>query len=289
MIKNILTVDLEDWFVVENLKDNINIDDWSNLPSRVTDNTARLLDLFDYYNVRATFFVLGWIAEKSPRLISTIATYGHEIACHSYAHVRVDSLKPEEFRKDTQKAINVIEDACGIRPRGYRAPSWSINSRLSWAFEILAECGFYYDSSIYPIKHDIYGEPGGPRQIFRMDFKNNRFLFEIPASTIRFIGKDLPIGGGGYLRHSPLWFTLRMIRKLNMENHPAVIYIHPWEIDKDQPRMDNLSAVQRYRQYGSVATLRRKLEKLLSKFDFCPAGDYIDSLKKRPIGFNREH
>jgi polysaccharide deacetylase family protein (PEP-CTERM system associated) len=287
MIKNILTVDLEDWFVVENLKDAISFNKWGELQSRVEKTAARLLELFEFYNVRATFFTLGWVAEKYPDLIYTIASYGHEIGCHSYRHDRVDAMTKADFRKDTELAIKTIENACGIAPRGYRAPSWSINSKISWAFEVLADSGFLYDSSIYPIKHDIYGEPGGPKRIFKMDLGNNKSLYEIPASTIKFFGKDFPVGGGGYLRHSPFWFTEKMISKLNRQNIPAVIYIHPWELDKNQPRMENLSAFQKYRQYGSIETLQKKFELILQKFDFCPAGDYITTLKRKPIGFDR--
>ncbi|MFH2035511.1 MAG: XrtA system polysaccharide deacetylase [Candidatus Zixiibacteriota bacterium] len=287
MIKNILTVDLEDWFVVENLKDHVSFDKWDKLPKRVEETTARLLEIFDYYNVRATFFTLGWIAEKHPHLINMVASFGHEIGCHSYQHNRIDKMGKTTFRKDTTLAVEAIYNACGIVPIGYRAPSWSINSSILWAYEVLADLGFAYDSSIYPIKHDIYGEPGGPKRVFRMDLKNGKSIFEIPASTVKIFGKDFPVGGGGYLRHSPLWFTSRMINKLNQNNQPAVIYIHPWEIDKDQPRMENLSAFQKYRQYGSIDTLQRKLELILKKFDFCSAGDYIEQIKRRPIGFDR--
>ncbi|MEW5925595.1 MAG: polysaccharide deacetylase family protein, partial [Candidatus Zixiibacteriota bacterium] len=156
-MKNILTVDLEDWFVVENLKANIKFEEWNELSDRVVDNTNRLLELFDYYNVSATFFVLGWIAEKHPRLINRVSAMGHEVACHSYRHDRVDNLSEKQFREDTLRAVAAIEKACGITPVGYRAPSWSINSRVKWAYEELADMGFLYDSSMYPIKHDIYG------------------------------------------------------------------------------------------------------------------------------------
>jgi polysaccharide deacetylase family protein (PEP-CTERM system associated) len=286
-MKNILTVDLEDWFVVENLKEEIAFQEWSELPARVTENTQRLLDLFDHHGVRATFFVLGWIAERHPHLIRTIASCGHEVACHSYYHNRIDRMGEEEFRKDTEMAIKAIADASGVRPVGYRAPSWSINSRIPWAFEILAEKEFLYDSSTYPIKHDIYGEPEGPKRIVKMDLENGRTLYEIPASTVSVFGKNFPVGGGGYLRHSPFWFTGKMIRKLNRTNRPAVIYIHPWELDDNQPKLKSLSLFQRYRQYGSIVTLKRKMELLLEKFDFCPAGYYIKGMIRKPIGFER--
>nr|MBN2278035.1 DUF3473 domain-containing protein [candidate division Zixibacteria bacterium] len=287
MVKNILTVDLEDWFVVENLKQNLDYRQWQELPSRVVKNTNLLLEMFDNAGVRATFFVLGWIAERHPRLIYDIASHGHEIACHSYHHRRIDSFDKEEFRRDTEMAVKTIRESCGVHPVGYRAPSWSINARIPWAFEILEEMGFIYDSSIYPIKHDIYGEPGAPKKIFKMQLENGRYLYEIPASTVNILGKSFPVGGGGYLRHSPFWFTRRMISRLNRANRPAVIYIHPWELDEDPPRLKGLSYFQKFRQYGSIKTLRHKMELLLRAFDFCSAKDYTKSLIRKPIGFER--
>lgn len=287
MVLNILTVDLEDWFVVENLKGKITSDQWEKLPARVEKNTELMLELFSHYGVRATFFTLGWVARKFPKLIELVARYDHEIACHSFLHNRVDQMNAEAFRKDTQAAVSAIEDACGVRPLGYRAPSWSINSRIPWAYEVLSELGFLYDSSVYPIKHDIYGDPGGLRTVTSLNLNNGKKLWEIPASTAKILGKDFPIGGGGYLRHSPLWFTRRMIHKLNRQNQPTVIYLHPWEVDRDQPRVEGLSAFQRYRQYGSIGTLVRKVEFLLKEFDFCTASEYIWRLTKRPIGFEQ--
>ena len=285
---NILTVDLEDWFVVENLKENIDSQEWEKLPSRMEKTTEKLLDLFDTYGVRATFFVLGWIAEKYPRLINEIAVLGHEIGCHSYRHRRVDTMTPQEFKEDTKRAIDIIAEASGSLPIGYRAPSWSINSRVMWAYDILAELGFMYDSSVYPIKHDIYGEPDGPRTIFRLKTKSGKKIYEIPASTVSIMGKNFPVGGGGYLRHSPLWFTTKMIKKLNEHNLPAIVYIHPWEFDENQPRLQGVSWLQKYRQYGSTSTLIKKMEILLDSFDFCPAADYIKNIVRKPIGFGRE-
>jgi len=286
-MKNILTVDLEDWFVVENLKGNIQFDEWDELPARVVENTNRLLELFDHYSVSATFFVLGWIAEKHPRLIYNVASMGHEVACHSYQHGRVDSLTEKQFREDTKRAVQAIGEACGVSPVGYRAPSWSINSKIPWAFEVLAEMDFLYDSSVYPIKHDIYGEPGGPKRTVKIILDSGKSIYEVPASTVSILGRNFPVGGGGYLRHSPFWFTKKMIRKLNRDNHPAIIYIHPWEIDSDQPRLDGLTALQRYRQYGSIPTIERKMELLLQTFDFCTIKDYIRRLVRKPIGFGR--
>ncbi len=288
MANNILTVDLEEWFVVENLKDNIKYSDWDELPSRVVGNAERLLELFDRHGVRATFFVLGWVADRFPHLIQNIALSGHEIACHSFRHIMVNKVEKDVFQSDTEMAIQAIKRACGIAPAGYRAPSWSIDSSTPWAFEILARLGFTYDSSIFPVKHDIYGDPMGPKEIFRMRLESGRLLFEVPASTINIFGKNLPICGGGYLRHSPLWYTCKVIDKLNRENKPAVVYVHPWELDMELPRLKGLTMFQRYRQYGSISTLMRKLERLLSEFEFGPAGAYVEKLTRKPIGFERD-
>jgi len=282
---NILTVDLEDWFVVENLRNQVSYAEWDELPLRIEENTRRLLRLFQRYRVRATFFVLGWIAEKKPELIAEIAYAGHEIACHSFAHARVDSLDEGTFKRDTERAIDSVVKATGMVPMGYRAPSWSINSRLPWAFEVLAGLGFKYDSSIYPVKHDIYGEPSAPRNFFKMQLDSGRILYELPASTVRFWGRNIPVGGGGYLRLAPYWFTSSMIRRINGQGWPAIVYIHPWELDENQPRMKGLSAFQKYRQYGSIPLLKMKLGKLLSEFDFMAAGDYVDLKTKKKIGF----
>lgn len=287
MPTNILTVDLEDWFVVENLKENIDFREWDELPSRVVGNTERLLDLFERHEVRATFFVLGWVADRFPALIDEIAAAGHEIACHSYRHLLVKKADKELFRLDTEMAIKAIRNACGIAPVGYRAPSWSIDSTTKWAFEILADLGFTYDSSLFPIKHDIYGDPSAPNEIFKMKLEDGRVLHEIPASTVKVLGKRLPVCGGGYLRHSPLWYTAGIIRKMNRLGQPAVLYVHPWELDNNMPRLKGLSLLQKYRQYGSISTLLRKLNYLLGEFEFCPAREYLETLNRKPIGFER--
>ncbi len=287
MVTNILTVDLEEWFVVENLRDVIAREEWEDLPKRVEKNTREILSLFADYHVRATFFVLGWVAEKFPQIIKEIAIAGHEIGCHSYYHRRVDTLDRDEFKRDTEMAVNAIFKATGISPVGYRAPSWSINSRIQWAFEVLAELGFEYDSSLFPIAHDLYGEPDAPTGTFRMQLDNGMTLYEVPASTIRIFGKNFPVGGGGYLRHGPLWFTAWMINRLNADKRPAVLYIHPWEIDREHPKLDGLNALQKYRQYGSISTLMIKLEKLFRKFDFYSARDYLGTIKRKKIGFER--
>jgi len=282
---NLLTVDLEEWFVVEALAGRYPGDEWKKLTSTLERNTVKLLQLFQRYDTRATFFVLGYCAEMFPDLIAEIYANGHEVACHSYTHRRVDSLDAEEFRLDTRRAINAIVKACGARPLGYRAPSWSINDGVPWAFEILAELGFEYDSSIFPIKHDLYGMPKGPRELFRMKLSEGRFLYELPASTYRLLWWNLPIAGGGYLRHCPYWYSRRMIERMNRRGKPAVVYIHPWEIDPEPPPIEGLSNLQRLRMFGSTGILMIKLEKLLRDFSFTTVVHYIQSQRQQQIGF----
>lgn len=275
---NLLTVDLEEWFVVEVLHDRVDRTAWPDLPSTVIDNSRRLLELFDQRQVRATWFALGWVAERYPGLIREIHKAGHEIACHSYGHRRVNTMTPEEFREDTVRAIETIQNAIGSPPKGYRAPSWSITNKIPWAFDILAELGFLYDSSIFPIKHDIYGIPGGPREVFRMRCADGRILYELPASTLRLLGQNIPVSGGGHLRHTPYWYSRQMIKKVNDAGMATMIYIHPWEIDPDPPRVEDLTMLQWLRTYGSTAVFAHKLDRLITDFRFLCIEDYLAQL-----------
>lgn len=284
---NLLTVDLEEWFVVETLSNRFTMADWDKLESTVIKNTHRLLQLFKNKDVLATWFVLGWVAERFPALVKEISQEGHEIACHSFRHIRVNSLDPISFRKDTELALEVITKATNKQPIGYRAPSWSIDDSTPWAFDILSELGFEYDSSIYPIKHDIYGVPNGPRHTFKMNLESGRTIFEIPASTYRFMGHNFPVAGGGFLRNSPYWYTKWIIGKLNNNNNSAVVYLHPWEIDTDPPQLEGLTIMQKFRTSGSTSVFYYKLDKLLSDFKFTTMNDYLKNIKKkRQIGFH---
>lgn len=284
---NLLTVDLEEWFVVEVLRDRYPQETWATLPSTLTANVRRLLSLFYEKNVKATWFILGWCAEHHPTIIEEIAALGHEIACHSYWHRRVDSLTPEAFREDTQRAIEAIVNATGVIPRGYRAPSWSIHNRVAWAFDVLADLGFDYDSSIFPIKHDLYGMPTGPRKLFGMETSSGKLLYEFPNSTYRLLGRNVPVSGGGYLRHSPYWYSRQMIRKLNAEGSPAMIYVHPWELDPKPPQVEGLSPVQWFRTYGSTDIFSYKINRLLTDFRFSTISDYIDERAGQEVGSHR--
>jgi polysaccharide deacetylase family protein (PEP-CTERM system associated) len=266
----ILSVDVEDYFQVEAFSRDIRREDWDQWPSRVVDNTKRLLDLYDEYDAKATFFILGWVAHKFPGLVRDIVSRGHEPACHSYWHRLVYSLTPEKFRQDLRDARHAIEQAGGVPVRGYRAPSWSINASCLWALDVLAEDGFSYDSSIYPIRHDVYGMPQAKRFPHHVPSAHGHGLTEFPPATVRIWDTNLPTAGGGYLRILPLWYTEWSLRRLAAENGEAVVvYVHPWEIDPQQPRVSTRWK-SKLRHYTNLATMEGKLRHLLATRQFQP-------------------
>jgi polysaccharide deacetylase family protein (PEP-CTERM system associated) len=268
-IINAMSVDVEDYFQVSAFEKIVSPQEWDHFESRVEANTDRMLRLFDDVGVRATFFVLGWVAERYPGLVRRIAAQGHEIASHSYAHRLVYELTPDEFRADLRRAKTAIEAAAGTPVLGYRAPSYSVVARSTWALEILAEEGYAYDASIFPIRHDRYGIPDAPRHIHRIDV-GDRSIVEVPGSTVRYGGVNLPIAGGGYFRILPYQWTRWGIRHLNRrESRPAVFYIHPWEIDPDQPRLPG-SRMSRARHYRNLSKTEERLKRLLRDFRFGP-------------------
>ncbi|MEZ5359399.1 MAG: DUF3473 domain-containing protein [Candidatus Zixiibacteriota bacterium] len=278
-MNNILTVDLEDWFSVEIFQSRIARDTWDNLESVVERNTENILRIFEEKGVKATFFVLGWIADKYPHIVSDVSASGHEIACHSYYHRMVSSLDPDEFKRDSEKAINAIVKACGQVPKGYRSPSWGMKKEMQWAFDILDEFGFIYDSSIFPIRHDIYGDIKSPRRPYEIPVKSGRTIIEVPATTILLFGSRMPLAGGGWLRQLPYWFTKWGINKLNANNTSAMTYFHPWELDTNLPRV-KLDMKNKIRQYANINTMQTKVERLLDDFDFIPMLDYITLLRE---------
>ena len=202
-----ISVDVEDYFHAEAFADRITPESWQNFPPRVVDNTRRVLDLFSRAGVKATFFILGWVADREPSLVREIVDAGHEVGCHSFWHRRLWRMTPAEFREDTRRALDVIQDACGRKVVGYRAPTFSLVRKSLWAVEILAEEGFVYDSSVFPIHHDLYGMPEAPRFPFCWKLPSGTTLFEIPMTTVRVLGWNFPLGGGGYLRILPMWYT----------------------------------------------------------------------------------
>ncbi len=261
MKQSILTVDVEDYFHVEAFSNEIPTSDWGAFSCRVEHNTLRLLDLLDECQARATFFILGWVAERFPALVQEIVRRGHEPACHSYWHRLVYRLGREEFRKDTLRAKNVIEQSAGMQVSGYRAPSYSITPQSLWALEILVEVGFSYDSSMFPIHHDTYGIPKAPRRPFRIHTSAGP-LIEYPITTFRWAGQNFPVAGGGYLRILPNWYTRLGVARLRAEEMPLIVYVHPWEIDPEQPRIAS-EWKSRLRHYTNLRCTESRLRGLL--------------------------
>jgi len=261
---NGLSVDVEDWFQVGAFERVIDPADWDSLPSRVEDNCARILDLFAQAGVSATFFTLGWIAHRHPHLIRRIHEAGHEVASHGMAHARVFTLGPRGFSADLREATRILEDAASTPIRGYRAPSFSIDARTPWAFEILAAHGFAWSSSVAPVVHDHYGWREAPRFAFR-PLVGHDFV-EVPVTTAEWAGRRFAAGGGGFFRVLPYAFSAAAIRQVNSrERRPAVFYFHPWEIDPGQPRIA-APLRSRLRHYSRLGAMEGKLGRLLRDF-----------------------
>jgi len=266
-VLNAMTIDVEDYFHASAFAGIVTSSSWSSCESRVCRNTERILDLLERADVRATFFVLGWVAERFPTLIQRIRNHGHELASHSYDHGLVYDKTPDDFRDDLRRAKTAIESAAGVAIRGYRAPSYSITKRSLWALDVLVSEGYAYDSSIYPIHHDRYGIPTWNRHIHRVQ-RAEGGLWELPGSTVRHIGTNFPVGGGGYFRLLPYWWTRNGIRALNdVESKPAIFYLHPWEIDPEQPRL-NVGIATRFRHYHNLDRTTSRLRRLLAEFRF---------------------
>ncbi len=269
-IRNALTVDVEDYYQVSAFESVVRFEDWDRYESRVEKNTRRVLDLLDEYQTKGTFFILGWVAERHPELVRLIHRRGHEVASHGYAHRRVYTQSQEQFREETRRCKKLLEDLIGEPILGYRAASYSITAQSLWALDILAEEGFRYDSSIFPIRHDLYGIPGHQRFFHELNGDGRRAIAEVPLSTIRLAGINFPVAGGGYLRLLPYALNHLAIRSLNgSESQPAVVYFHPWEIDPDQPRMP-AAWLSRFRHYTNLGRMETRLRKLLSGFSFGP-------------------
>jgi len=279
---NALTIDVEDYFHVQAFADVISSAHWDEYPVRVERNTFRLLEILGRRNVKATFFILGWVADRCPALVRAIVDSGHEIGSHGYGHRMLTRGSQANFREDLIRAKSTIEDQTGSRVTCFRAPSYSITSKTLWALEILAEFGFEYDSSIFPIRHDYYGIPDAPRFPHYWSLKSGARLLEFPPSTVRILGINVPIAGGGYLRLLPYKVTAWAIRRLNQkEDQPAMVYLHPWEIDPDQPRLV-ASWSSRFRQYQNLQTTEKKLTRLLDDFSWAPMSKVLSGYG-RPI------
>jgi polysaccharide deacetylase family protein (PEP-CTERM system associated) len=265
---NALTIDVEDYYHVTGFESVIPRADWDSYKSRVERNTLRLLDLLDAHQTRATFFVLGWVAERHPHLVRAIHARGHEVASHGYAHQRIYTQTPAQFRQETQRSMGLLQDIIGEGIHGYRAASYSITNESLWALDILGEEGFTYDSSIFPIHHDRYGIPGYQRFCHRLTVHGKGRLIEFPLSTVRLAGINVPIAGGGYFRLFPYSLIRWGIKHINaQERQPVVVYIHPWEIDAEQPRI-HANALARFRQYCNLKKTAGRLVCLVEDFSF---------------------
>lgn len=282
VVRNAMSVDVEDYFQVEALKATYDRSDWEGVDARVEVNTNRILDLFGAHDVKATFFTLGWVAQRFPSLIRRMADEGHEIASHGFDHQRIFEQTPDVFRGDIRRTKKILEDTSGQAVTGYRAATFSITERSLWAHEILAEEGHAYSSSIYPIKHDLYGMPHMPRAPFWANASQT--LAEYPMPTLRMVGQNIPGGGGGYFRLLPLAYTKWAIRRFNRSvNAPFMFYFHPWEVDPDQPRVRGLSAKSRLRHYINLSKTEPRLTELLQAFSWGRVDEvYNDHLALSP-------
>lgn len=276
-VANALTVDVEDYFHVSALAGSIHRDSWGSRESRVVANTHRLLAIFESSRVKGTFFVLGWVAERYPQLIRDIAACGHEIACHGYSHRLVYEQSARDFREETLRSKNLLEEIAGSPVRGYRAASYSIVRESLWALDVLVELGFAYDSSIFPVRHDRYGIPNAERVPHRMSTPNGASIVEWPLATAKILGFRLPVAGGGYFRLLPYWLSHWGLASINRsELQPFIFYLHPWEIDPAQPRVA-ASLLSRFRHYTNLGKCEERLERLLKDFRF---GTVRDGLAK---------
>lgn len=278
---NALTVDVEEYFQVEALARVVDRDEWDRLESRVAWQTSVLLDLFAREGVRSTFFTLGWVARRHPALIRRIVAEGHELACHGNAHRMITQMSRDEFRDDVRAAKDTLEDLGCVRVDGYRAPTFSVVEETRWALDILREEGFTYDASIFPIRHDRYGIPTAPRAPHRIPAGPGEGLVEFPSSTIQVMGRNLPVGGGGYLRLLPMAYTRWALDRVVAERAPFMVYLHPWEIDAQQPRFP-MSRLAEARCYHNIDQIVPRLTELMRAYPLAPARTVLQTLKLLP-------
>ena len=265
MITNALTIDVEDYFQVSAFAPHIDRADWDNRECRVERNVHRILDMLDRHNTKATFFTLGWVAQRYPQLVKEIVHRGHELASHGYGHERASDLTEEAFLEDIHSAKVLLEDLAGLEVRGYRAPSFSIGTGNLWAFDCLANTGHRYSSSIYPIAHDHYGMPDSPRFVYEV----RPGLLEVPITTLRAFGRNFPSSGGGYFRLLPYALSRWMLQRVNANDRQSgLFYFHPWEIDAQQPRIPGIGAKTRFRHYVNIDRVEARLNQLLTDFQW---------------------
>ena len=276
-IPNALTVDVEDYFHVSAFAEAIRREDWDRIEPRYEANTRRVLGMFGESGVRATFFVLGWVAERSPHLVRQIAEAGHEVACHGYSHQLVYRQTRAEFEAETRLSKRILEDAAGCPVTGYRAASYSITRDSLWALDVLLEAGFEYDSSVFPVRHDRYGIPDAPTLPTAVTTPGGGTIVEFPLSVARWGGLNVPVAGGGYFRLFPYAVTRAGLRQLERRSQPAVFYLHPWEVDPDQPRID-ARWFSRFRHYNNLHQFEPRLKRLLDDFAFSTMRGVLEAL-----------
>jgi polysaccharide deacetylase family protein (PEP-CTERM system associated) len=280
-MRNVLSVDVEEHFQVEAFAGCVDRRNWADHPSRVEGNVRKILDLFDEFQVTATFFVLGWVCRRFPDLVREISLRGHEIGCHGFGHQRLQRLTPEQFRADLRAALASLTREARQPVRCYRAPSFSIVKSTMWAMDILVEEGFVCDSSIFPVRHDNYGVPDAPRFPHWQGTPGRGSIFEFPPSTVRIGRQNIGIGGGGYLRFAPYRVTRWAIQRINQrDRQPAMVYFHPWEIDPDQPRIA-APLRSRVRHYTNLGTMEQKIRSLLRDFTFVSLGDFLSRVPQK--------
>lgn len=282
-VANAFTVDVEDYYQVEAFARTVRREDWEAFPSRVVRNTEVLLDMLARHGVRGTFFVLGWVAERHPELVKKIAQAGHEVASHGFSHNMITRQTPGVFRGETRRSKALLEDLAQRPVIGYRAATYSITPKTVWALDILAEEGFQYDSSVFPIRHDRYGIVDAPRLPYVAQCRNGMRITEFPISTARLFGANLPIAGGGYFRLLPYALSAAGLRGVNAEGAPFVFYLHPWEVDPAQPRM-RAGLLSQFRHRVGLAGCAAKLERLLSDFRFTTAAEVLAGVPTQSMG-----
>jgi polysaccharide deacetylase family protein (PEP-CTERM system associated) len=284
-MRNVLSVDVEDYFQVEAFASRVSRQDWPGFESRVDRNVRRILEIFAQHQAKATFFVLGWVAEKYPHLVRQITEAGHEIGSHGFGHQRLHCLTPTQFKEDIYRTRRLLEDLSGQRVTCYRAPSFSIVKSTLWALDVLVEEGFTCDSSVFPTRHDFYGIPDAPRFPYCRRTTQGHSILEFPPSTMRIFGNNIGVAGGGYLRLTPYLFTRRAMRRIiEKEKQPVMVYFHPWEIDPGQPRI-SASLRSRLRHYTNLAGMARKIEWLLRDFRFTTLSEVCKDLAIRDSRF----
>ena len=274
-MRHFFSVDVEEHFHAHAFEHAVPRDLWDAQPTRVEPATDRLLELLARHDVRGTFFVLGWVARRAPALVRRIAAAGHEIGSHTWSHPRISGLTPEQFREELRSSKAILEDQGGQEVLGFRAPSFSILPGMEWAFEVLLEEGFRYDSSVFPIRRPGYGWPGAPTRPYDITCGRGS-LFELPMTTLRLLGARVPASGGAYLRHFPLWVISRAFEQSAEDGVPAMLYVHPWEVDPDQPRIP-VPAITRFRHYGGIGRTLLRLDRMLRAFKFGPVRDWLVS------------